>query len=1070
MWVAIIILALYHSVLLAQPTTGYPITGTVASSSDGKPLSGATVKLEGGNNVVYADKEGWFMVNSKQVKGAIVISYVGFKPVKLDYSSSNSGPFAILLEEDTETLKEVTISTGYQTLPRERATGSFVQINNTLFNRRVSSSVLDRLDGVASGVLFNTDKSPGNETFNVRGRSTLLTNSESKGAADPLIVLDNFPYDGDINNINPNDIESVTILKDAAAASIWGARSANGVVVITSKKGGVNRPMDVSFNSNVTIGEVPDLFYSRFFLGSSDYIDGETILYDKGYFSYDLSDTSYFPPVSPVVEILSDTRLSAADRESKLNVLRQQDLRKDYTRYMYQTSIAQQYSLSLRGGSKDLSYTLSAGYDKNRSNLVRNEGDRLTINSLNTYSLSKRLEITAGVLYTQSDSKINNNVSMGYNTVGGNYNTLYPYASLADEQGTPLSTVKLYRKSYVEDMAAKGLMDWEYRPLEELRLADNTSGARDILLRTGLKYILGGGLNMELLYQNERQVNSSRNYQDPQSFEVRNYINKFAGIDDISGNITYNFPVGAILNLGRNEMASNNLRAQLNYNSILRLKHVLTGLAGFELRENKMTGEDRVYYGYDDEYGTSITNLDYANSYPTNPSGSGTLPALNSLVPGTLNRYISYYANGAYTYDNRYTATLSARRDGANIFGVRTNDKITPLWSAGLGWNLSSEKFYRFDLIPYLKFRATYGFNGNVYNASAYLTARYFSTNVLGLPYSIVTRPPNPNLRWEKVKNINLGVDFATAHNRISGTLEIYRKEGLDLISDFPLAPSLGFASFRGNNASTRTDGLDLTLNSRNLDGGFKWSTTLLLSYSRDNVISYDLSYKNSVLTASYLIPVVGKSLYGLYSYKWKGLDPANGDPLGEINGSVSTNWQSIINDTPVDSLVYSGSAKPSVYGSMMNSFSLKGFTLSANILFKFDYFLRRQSTTLNYADVISMPRADYDRRWQKPGDELLTDVPSLIYPSNANRSDFYRFSETTIEKGDHIRLQDVQFSYSLNRYQWKQLPFSSLSLYLYANNLGVLWKANRVGIDPDFPSSDYTAPRTVSIGIKANF
>ncbi len=1051
---------LFLLLFLASPADARqsPVISGIVKSSTGESLPGANVSIKGTKSITRTNTAGLFYISSIAQKGILFVSFIGFQPMEIPYNLADSSFYAVTLKPNATDLSEVEVSTGFQRIPRERATGSFVQLDNALINRRVSSNILDRLDGIASGVLFNTNTSDSYERFNVRGRSTLLTNSLSAGAADPLIVLDNFPYDGDISNINPNDIESISILKDAAAASIWGARSANGVVVITTKKGKAGQPVKLEFNSNLTLGEKPDIFYRQSFLEASAYIDAERFLYEKGYFNSDISNSSTYPVISPAVQILSSTALSAQEKETRLNALRAQDVRRDYSKYFYQASANQQYSLALRGGAPQINYSLSAGYDHNRAELVRNSNERLTFTSLVSYHPLEKLEVNAGLLFAQTDNQNNNTTYYGTEAVGGKYNTLFPYASFADEQGNPLEITKGYGDAYKSMMQAKGFQDWSYRPLQELQLADNTNKLRDITLRAGLKYHIIQGLNLEALYQHQRYSATSRKLTDQDSYEVRNYVNRFSAINS-AGVIAYNFPTGAILNQGLRESASYNLRAQVNYNFSIAAKHHFTGLAGIEMRENKSTGFERTYYGYNDEFGTSATNLDFKSTFTVNPSGSSMLPSPQSLVPGTLNRYISYFTNLSYTYENRYLLTASARQDGANIFGVKTNDKITPLWSLGLGWNISNEAFYHFSALPYLKLRATYGYNGNVYNASAFLTARYSGNNPLGLPYSLVTRPPNPELSWEKVRNINIGIDFASKSDVFSGSLEFFRKDGTDLISDIPLAPSLGFSSFRGNAASTRTSGFDLTLNTQNIRGKFNWKSSLLLSYATDKVIRYDQSYTNAVLTASYLIPVKGNSLYGVYSYRWAGLDGQNGDPIGYLGNQPSKDWNRIINNTPLDSLRYHGSAKPPLYGSLLNFFSYGKWSASVNILFRTGHYFRREATPLNYTEIISMPHKDFASRWQQAGDEAHSQIPSAVYPANSARSNFYRFSEQTVERADLIRLQDLTLNY-----QWK----ARIGFYFYANNLGLIWKATNTDLDPDFPNASHVNPRTFSFGIKA--
>jgi len=430
--------------------------------------------------------------------------------------------------------------------------------------------------------------------------------------------------------------------------------------------------------------------------------------------------------------------------------------------------------------------------------------------------------------------------------------------------------------------------------------------------------------------------------------------------------------------------------------------------------------------------------------------------------------------------------TLSGRKDGANIFGVNTNDKITPLWSAGLGWTISNEKFYHLPWLPFLKTRITYGYNGNVYNASAYLTARYSSSYTTGAQFATITSPPNPDLRWEKIKNINLGIDFSALNNIVNGTIEFYQKKGLDLVESAPLAPSSGFTNFKGNAAGTLTKGIDISVNTTNINRSFKWNTTFLFSFLKDKVTRFDQIYTPgslvgkvapSTVEATGLFAVPGKPLYGIYSYKWGGLDPATGDPLGYLNGKLSKDYLDIIKNTSIDSLIFHGSSRPTFYGGLRNSFSWKSFSISCNIIYKLGYYFRQSSTSLNYGEVISgsFVNADYANRWQKPGDEKNTNVPSVLYPGDPNRNDFYHGSEVLVQKGDHIRLQDISFSYNLDKNDWHQLPFLHLQLYVYASNLGIIWRANKAGIDPDFLDNGsygriYPNPKSFSIGLKAGF
>ena len=1084
-----IVLAMLWPVLNSQaqdipavPKTTITLSGKI-SNEKGEGLPGASVKVKRSSAGTVSDAEGHFRLTQVPLHAVITITFIGYLPQEL--ATDGTGKvLSIMLQPASKQLEEVIVNTGYQEVPLERATGSYDYIDKDLFNRRVSTSVLDRLEGLSSGLIFNRNTLTPNEQLgiSIRGRSTL----DSRVNPDPLIVLDNFPYEGDISNINPNDVESITILKDAAAASIWGARAGNGVIVITTKKGRYATPLQIEVNSNVTVGAKPDLFYSADFINSADFIEAERFLYSKGFFDADINNTISSPSVSPVVELFEKQAvglLTQADAEAQINALKGLDVRNDFTRYVYRQKVNRQHAVSLRGGGINTSFNLAVGYDQNQDNLVRNGYNRITVSSLNTFRPAKDLELTAGLNYVQSHINRNGNGSAFGSIISGGKYALLPYARLADQQGNPLPVEKDFREAYVKDARALGFHDWQYRPLEEIQLANNTSSVNDLHVRAGAKYNFTSYLNAGLQYVYERQLSDSRDYRSQQTYYTRNLLNQFSQRDPATGAFLYPFPEGGILYQGNNVLNLHNIRGQLNFNRNIGSKHALNAIAGAERRERLTEGYSRTSYGYDDELGTAVNNINYGVSYPRNPSGSATIPPPSGSVNGTTNRFISYYANAAYTYSNRYTFSISGRKDGANIFGVRTNERITPLWSAGLAWDINREPFYKIAFLPYLKLRATYGFSGNVYNTSAYLTAQYYSSSLTGNRYALITSPPNPELSWEKVRNANLGIDFGLTKNVVTGSIEAYIKDGLDLIQSIPLAPSSGYYSFKGNAASARTTGMDITLNTRNMDGAFKWQTAVLMSLQKDKVIRFDNEYSVRQLVGSSVSPgtseagglfaVTGKPLFGVYSYRWAGFDPQTGDPQGYLNGQVSKDYLAIINNARPDSIVFHGSSRPGLFGAFRNTFSFKGFEVSANITYKLRYYFRKNTGSTNYQDVLNNNglHSDFSQRWQKPGDEVFATLPSMIYPNDNNRSAFFKASEANIEKGDHIRFQDISISYNLNKNLWKSKMPVNTRIYLYANNLGLIWKANKAGLDPDYLTRfSYPEPRSLGFGFRTSF
>ncbi|WP_185960505.1 SusC/RagA family TonB-linked outer membrane protein [Pedobacter westerhofensis] len=1039
------------------------ITGSVADTL-GKPLVGATIKILGESITVRTNDQGGFTIISKRNNGVLVISYLGYKTQEVGFSEVNVGPFEVTLKEVESGLQEVeVVSTGFQQLPKERATGSFILIDSALLNRKVSRNILDRLDGVTSGLIFNKNKTGNTSDISIRGRSTIL------GNPNPLIILDNFPYDGNLENINPMDIESVSVLKDAAAASIWGVRAGNGVIVLTTKKGKLNQKPQVSFNSNVTIGTKPDLYYLPQ-LTNKEYIEVEQFLFDKG--RYNTAINNRYGALSPAVEIMllrRNNNINDSKHATMLDSISQHDSKSELNKYYYRESVTQQYQLNVKGGGQFNKYYVSLGYDNNLSNTVGNSTNRLTLNANNSTNLfNNKVELSTGVIFTL------NNI----NNEGSTYKPRYPYSQIEDANGNPLAVTNgTLRLSYVDTVGAGRLLDWHYRPLDELRNKYRTSADKmtDYRFNTGITYHIVKGLDFSGTYTFQKGVLNSTTSNSLQSYSTRNQINLITSIDQTTGVVTRPIPLGDILSNVNSSYYSHYGRGQFSFNRSFSQKHQVSAIAGYEIKDYRDDVSSYMLYGYDPETATNLNStINYANEYRYYYRSLYT-----TINPGTSNywnvdRYRSYFGNFSYTYDNKYIVSGSARRDESNIFGVKTNQKGVPLWSAGLAWNISSEQFYSSSLIPYLKLRLTYGYNGNVdKTTSAYLTANSMSgLSVWDENFLEIVNPPNPSLRWEKVKNTNIGIDFGTRNNKITGSIEYWIKKGKDLIGNSPIAQQTGITTYRGNNADITGHGLDILLNSNNIvTPTFTWQTNLLFNYNTDKITNYKgkQASNSNIVNNNYQNPIEGHSYYSLFTYKWMGLN-ATGDPQGILNGLASTDYSSIAYSYKPEDLVYSGTLTPQYYGSLRNTFNWRQIELSFNITYKFDYVFKRTSldNTLLYGTYSTYEMPDYGKRWQQPGDESTTNVPALVYPLDFARQELYNNSEILVEKGDHIRLQDIRLAYTL-RLKQSKLPFRSLQVYSYASNIGILWKATKYKIDPDYPNA-LPASRTLSFGLKADF
>ncbi|WP_285059161.1 SusC/RagA family TonB-linked outer membrane protein [Pedobacter ginsengisoli] len=1039
---------------------------------DGKPLPNASIRVKGKSVVTNTNAEGEFEIKNVADDAVLLVSYVGFRTLELPLKDAVM-PLEIKLNVATGELEEVkvTYSTGYQTLNKERATGSFVQIDNNLINRSVSTNILDRIIGVSSGLNFEPNPKSGagqnnRSNISIRGNSTIQANSN------PLVVIDGFPYDESIvlsnviNNINPNDIESVTILKDAAAASIWGARSGNGVIVITTKKGKYGQKSRASFNSNFTIGNKPNLFYVKR-ISSAEAVEINRIKFaDSIYNIYDDSYPSikYFPSVSSGIELLLAARkgkISKDQLELKLAELEKIDVRDDIDKYLRQESVNQQYALNLSGGSNNFNYYGSIGYDRNRSTNVGDKLSRLTIRYENSYKLTKDLELNGYINYVQ-----NKNINNGIGAVFGE-----PYSKLTDENGNSLSIpFGPLRKAYIDTASYPALLEWRYRPLDELTFNDNQTKQVDNRFGFGGKYQFFPGLHAELKYQYQKSTSSTINNYSKESYFVRNLVNQY--MQRLSnGTINYLIPNGDILQQSIVELVSNNVRGQLNYNKVLGVNHALDAILGVDGREVTSTSFSDRKYGYDPINGVFSSNIDFLNRYPVRPEGNMSAIPSASSIGGTINRYISYFGNAAYTYKNRYTLSVSGRMDGSNFFGIKANQRITPLWSVGGLWDVTKENFYKTNLLSVLKIRATYGYNANLFNSvTAYPTILYSSgsTNFISQnTYARVTSSGNPELRWERVRMINIAVDFATSNSRIGGSIEYYNKKGFDLIGPIQLDPTTGFSELTGNRASIKGYGIDVVLNTLNTTGTVSWRSNFLLSFNTDRVVSYE---SKSQTASSFVTgqPYIGKPLYSIWSYRWAGLDPKNGNPRAYLSDTIASFNLVNTNAKPED-LVYNGTAVPRYFGSLRNTLTYRNLSLSFNILYKFDYFFKRNS--IQYGGIEGLSgHSDFSKRWKKPGDELVTNVPSMSASVAGGRDFIYSQSNILVEKGDHIRLQDIRLDYTFSKKKLGRLPIQNVSLFIYANNLGILWSANDLGIDPEYGDSVIPSSRSLSIGLNVNF
>ncbi len=987
------------------------------------------------------------------VKDTLLISHVGFVSLKLDanYFKNRS---AVYLEKKMNYLDEALVSTGYQTVKARDITGAIEVVSSELLNQQTGLNVLQRLNNVTSGIRF--DNQPINNpdlqklNFSVRGLSTI------NGNLDPLVVLDGFIYEGAIGNIDPNNIESISILKDAAASAIWGARAGNGVIVMTSKKGTLRsaQATRISFSNTSIIRQKPDL-NQLYQLSSRDFIEVERMLFDNGYYNTFLQYLPYYA-MTPVVNLLNNRKqglITAADSARTIDWLAGQDGRRNFADNFYGTAFSNQLSLHINGGSNSNAYGLGVGYTTDLTNLdARSRKINLLLS--NSYRPIERMQLDLTINFTQQLDRSGKPDYSTFNTVGKSV----PYLYFRDEVGNEAPFENMYSKAYLDQHYADGYLDWGYYPLQDYKYDRKRNHLNELFATTNLRYQLFDFLSANVGFQWQNQRAENENLHEKESYFTRLKINQFMTVDPTTGQHKYNVPMGAIRVLDEQQGRSYTARTQLDFNKTFG-EHRLQGIVGAEARENQLSGSSNTAYGYNEVPLTSIP-VDYLTAFATVPDNLYLNIVGAPMFTKTTNRFVSLYSNWNDLYRNKYGLSASFRKDGANIFGATTNDKWSPLWSVGASWQMDREEFFKVDWIDAFKLRVTYGYSGNVdlrktpEPIAGSGTDRYTLYPMLG-----ISNLNDPSLRWEKVGMLNFGADFSIIKGRLSGAIDHYRKYGKDLYGETAYDYTAWGISgtIVKNVAEMQGKGWDIKLNSINTSGSLRWSSNLLLGINKNKTSAYYSNLNEGLVyflaDGNRINPVVGFPLNALAAYTWMGLNN-QGMPQGLLDGQISSDYTAIFRSASMnpmgnETITYIGPAKPTHFGNLINTFSYRDFDLSVNLSYKGGYYFNKPTTNYYTLFQSGIAYPDFEQRWQKPGDEQITNVPAMNYPVSTDADAFYARASINVLKGDHLRLEYINFSW---RKRYKLITKEvNLRLFANASNLGMIWSANKEKIDPEF-------------------
>lgn len=1065
----------------AQPTqtqskaTVVKVSGIVAEEN-GDPLPGVTIQNITKNKYASSDLDGKYTIDASQ-GDRLVFSSIGMS--NYETVVGRASVMNIALKPDAIALADVVV-TGYQTLSKERATGAFSVVTSQKMADKLNVNVMDKLEGLTTGLTNYKG------TVQVRGLSTI------NGRKDPLYVVDGVPYEGDIAAINPSEIANVTILKDAAAASIYGARSANGVIVITTR-GGVKNKTAVEYSTTLSLAPLKD---SRDYLNrmnSSEFVDWQVEMFNL-YHAPTYDKRKYMNEVTELLYKNEAGEINSADLEKQLNIYRNRDNYDQLKDNFLRTPLVNQHNISLRGGSEKYTYSASANYTYTGNEQKGIGSDKFGYNFRSTYQFFKWLKADLGLLGTITNSEYDKGNEHKSDPYSREYSIPFyaksrltgkvpSYQTLFDEQGNERIWYQTKSQSEMDRLMSIGLHDESYYPLEERDNQTFDLKNNYLNLNVGLQAKIIDGLTLSARYQMENNNEKWSKYYSPESYYLRNLLNNSTKI--VNGQIQHLVPEGGHIQETRSDKNSYTMRAQVDYNKTFKEKHDITVLAGAERRAIRQTSTYVEKWGYDK---ISLAHS-YIDEVVLNQTQSGTESLDNSYThksggyPDTFkdkeDRFVSFYGNASYMYNRRYSITGSIRMDQSNLFGTDPKFQYKPLWSVGLGWVASQENFLKnATWIDHLSLRATYGINGNIAKDSGpYLIAYSAGINSwTGDMSSSIDSPPNSGLRWEKTKQVNIGVDFSLFSNRLGGSIEYYSKNTDDLLGSVAVDPTSGWNSLQLNYASMINRGVEISLNSENIrTKDFNWGTTLNFSYNKNEITSYE-NAQTSV--SSYIkTPTIreGKPYNALYSVRWAGLDATGKPQAYKADGTIVNSTGKLT----AEDLVYSGTTTPPYAASLINNLSYKQFRFSFMFMYYGGHVMRDiMPQMLTGTSFATNPNRNITNYWKKAGDEKNPDI-SPAYARNASTTSTYIWyaADKHIKKANYIKLREITLSYNLQNSWLKKAKIESISLNAQIENIW-WWGSNNRNLNPECwngTSLDYLErtqldPTTFIFGLSIKF
>lgn len=1068
--------------LLAATAQNRTVTGTVVDKADNLPVIGATVAVMTPQGTVAhgttTDLNGKFRIEIPAQERSLAVRFMGYETATLALKS-NQADYTVYLESASKEMSELVV-TGYQAIDRRKLTSAITTVKMSDEIIGGINSIDQALAGQIAGLSSVTSSGAPGAPVKLRIRGTASIN----GTQDPLWVLDGIPLEGtdipsmeelqDIDNIyqtsiagiNPQDIESITVLKDAAATAIYGARAANGVIVITTKNGKVGKPQ-INFSMKLTYN--PKTNIDRLNLMTSD---------EKVGLELDLlqSDYTYREGKGDVARIIAGYGLTDAyktggwdaltpEAQADINALR--SVNTDWNDILFRDVFNQEYNVSLSGGSEKATYYSAVGYYVEQGNVESVKNDRFNLTLKTNYRVNSKLKVGASVFANRRKQR-------SYLTYGDGFTNPVYYSRIANPYLQPFNEDGSYRYD-LDIQHSRGDDVVLFNTFEERANTSNINTTTSLISIFNAEFKLDDHFKVTSEFGLQWDEGTIEKYAGQNSYAMRREKEQHLY------NGTSVLPDGGSNKITDSHQTQWTWKAMAEYQNRFKDIHDIDIMVGTEIRHNEYKSLFSAVYGYNNKTLTSepilFPSSDIADDVPLHTETY------------TENAYASWFATGSYTLYNRYTLGGSIRFDGSDIFGVAKKYRYLPLYSVSGLWRISDEPFMKnVTVVGNWGLRASYGLQGNIdKNTSPYLIGRYVQTTILPGNSEEAIYPdnaPNPDLRWEKTQNVNVGMDLTLWDDIISLSVDYYYRKGTDLIGLRMLPLETGYSSTTVNWASMKNQGVEVALTTRNIHTkNFTWFTNLNLSYN-DNTVLRETVAENSTTPSREGYPVGA-----IFAYRTAGLDD-EGYPLflTKDGRKVTATEFFQLNNSGASTLSaeeqrelysYMGNTDPKVSGGFMNTFKYRRVTLSVNCIFNFGMYVRTTPTydPTNYDRGLNSNR-DILNRWTP--DNTDTYLPKLMTENDGRTGEFLRYREQNlfreldiwVKKQNYFRFQSIRLAYDLPEKWLKPIGVKSASVSLEGRNLWVIASNYHNYLDPETMGNPYATPipKSFIFGLNVNF